>query len=87
MKARRSRRAAVGVRKSVLEKDEREFFRARRLTRSIEDGLRNTLERAVFEPNNSRLWGNLKSSVEGFMQNLYEQGSFAGTNPDQAYLV
>ena len=57
------------------------------LTAKIEGSIEDGLRWAVFENNNSVLWAKVVNSVEGFMQNLYQQGAFQGTSPSQAYFV
>lgn len=41
----------------------------------------------VFEPNNALLWGKVKTTVEDYLQGLFEQGAFAGESADKAFYV
>ena len=41
----------------------------------------------MFEPNDEPLWAQIRLNVGGFMQNLFRQGAFQGSTPQQAYLV
>ena len=59
----------------------------RMLTLKIQTSLQNGLQWAVFENNGPALWSQVVSTVEGFMQNLFQQGSFQGSSPSQAYFV
>ena len=59
----------------------------RRLALFLEESLYRGLQWAVFEPNDEPLWGQIRQTVRGFLQDLYRQGAFAGTSPRQAYFV
>ncbi len=63
------------------------FEAARRLELYIESGIKAGIQWATFEPNAEPLWAALRLSVGAFLQNLFLQGSFAGTTPQQAYFV
>ena len=41
----------------------------------------------VFEPNDEPLWAQIRLSVGAFMNNLFRQGAFQGTTPQEAYFV
>ena len=41
----------------------------------------------MFEPNDEPLWAQIRLNVTAFMQNLFRQGAFQGSTPQQAYLV
>jgi hypothetical protein len=41
----------------------------------------------VFEPNDEPLWANVRLNVGVFMHQLFRQGAFQGSTPDQAYYV
>jgi len=59
----------------------------RRLELYIESSIKAGTQWATFEPNAEPLWAALRLSVGAFMQNLFLDGSFAGTTPQQAYFV
>jgi phage tail sheath protein FI len=59
----------------------------RRLALFLESSLYNGTKWAVFEPNDERLWGQIRLNVGAFMQGLFLQGAFQGTTPQQAYFV
>ncbi|PMZ77647.1 phage tail sheath C-terminal domain-containing protein, partial [Pseudomonas sp. FW306-02-H05-AB] len=42
---------------------------------------------AVFEPNNERLWANVKQSVEDFLFVQWKNGALLGAKPEEAYFV
>jgi len=59
----------------------------RRLALFIESSLYNGTQWVVFEPNDETLWGQIRLNVGAFMQQLFLQGAFQGTSPQQAYFV
>lgn len=63
------------------------YIPVRRLALYIEESLRRGTQWVVFEPNAEPLWASIRLNVGAFMAGLYRQGAFAGTTPDQAYLV
>jgi phage tail sheath protein FI len=59
----------------------------RRFALFLETSLYDGTQWAVFEPNDSTLWGQLRLNIGAFMQGLFLQGAFQGTTPSQAYFV
>jgi phage tail sheath protein FI len=59
----------------------------RRLALFLESSLYNGTQWVVFEPNDETLWGQIRLNVGAFMQGLFLQGAFQGTQPQQAYFV
>ncbi|MGB8519642.1 MAG: phage tail sheath C-terminal domain-containing protein [Candidatus Tumulicola sp.] len=59
----------------------------RRLALYLESSLYDGMQWVVFEPNDERLWGQIRMNAGAFMQGLFLQGAFAGTTPQQAYFV
>jgi len=42
---------------------------------------------AVFEPNNEKLWANVRRTVQDFLYNEWKSGKLMGAKPEQAYFV
>jgi hypothetical protein len=63
------------------------YIPVRRLALFLEESLYRGLKWVVFEPNDEPLWAQIRLNVTGFMQNLFRQGAFQGSTPQQAYLV
>jgi len=63
------------------------YIPIRRLALYIESSLYAGTQWAVFEPNAEPLWGQVRLSIEAFMQGLFLGEAFAGTTPQQAYFV
>jgi phage tail sheath protein FI len=59
----------------------------RRTALFIEASLYGGTQWVVFQPNDERLWGQIRLNVGAFMQGLFLQGAFQGTTPQQAYFV
>jgi phage tail sheath protein FI len=59
----------------------------RRLALYIESSLYDGTQWVVFEPNDERLWSQIRLNVGAFMQTLFLQGAFQGTSPQKAYFV
>jgi len=67
--------------------DEYKYVPVRRLALFLEETLYRSTQWVVFEPNDEPLWGQIRTSIESFMQNLFRQGAFQGATPRDAYFV
>ncbi|MEM6353555.1 MAG: phage tail sheath C-terminal domain-containing protein, partial [Cyanobacteria bacterium P01_D01_bin.14] len=63
------------------------YVPVRRTALFIEESLYRGTQWAVFEPNDEPLWSQLRLNIGAFMQNLFRQGAFQGSTPQEAYLV
>jgi phage tail sheath protein FI len=63
------------------------YIPIRRLALFIEESLYRGTKWVVFEPNDEPLWANVRLNVGTFMNQLFRQGAFQGSTPDQAYFV
>jgi phage tail sheath protein FI len=63
------------------------YVPVRRLTLFIEESLYRGLQFAVFEPNDERLWAQIRLAVTGFMNGLFRQGAFFGKTARDAFFV
>lgn len=63
------------------------YVPVRRLALFIEESLYRGTQFVVFEPNDEPLWSQIRLSVGSFMHQLFRQGAFQGTTPQDAYLV
>jgi phage tail sheath protein FI len=63
------------------------YIPVRRLALYLEESLYRGTKWAVFEPNDEPLWALIRLNVGAFMQDLFRQGAFQGSTPQQAYLV
>ncbi len=67
--------------------DEYKYVPVRRLALYLEESLFRGTQWVVFEPNDEPLWAQIRLNVGAFMQNLFRQGAFQGTTPNDAYFV
>jgi phage tail sheath protein FI len=63
------------------------YVPVRRLALMIEESLYRGTKWVVFEPNDERLWGQIRLNVGAFMRTLFRQGAFQGTSAREAYFV
>lgn len=63
------------------------YVNVRRLFIYIEHSIDKATQWAVFEPNNERLWANIRSMVEDFLYVLWRDGALIGAKPEEAYFV
>jgi hypothetical protein len=63
------------------------YVNVRRLFIYVEHSLDKATQWAVFEPNNERLWKNIRQTVEDFLFVLWRDGALIGEKPEQAYFV
>jgi len=63
------------------------YVNVRRLFIYIEHSIEKATQWAVFEPNNERLWANIRSMVEDFLFVLWRDGALIGAKPEEAYFV
>ena len=63
------------------------YVNVRRLFIYLEHSIDTSTQWAVFEPNNERLWRNIRQSVEDFLLVVWRTGALMGTKPDEAFFV
>ena len=63
------------------------YINVRRLFIYIEHSIDKATQWAVFEPNNDRLWKNIRSMVEDFLYVLWRDGALIGAKPEEAFFV
>ena len=63
------------------------YVNVRRLFIYLEHSIDKATQWAVFEPNNERLWKNIRSAVEDFLYVLWRDGALLGSKPEEAYFV
>jgi phage tail sheath protein FI len=63
------------------------YVPVRRVALFIEESLYRGTQWVVFEPNDEPLWSAIRLNVGSFMQNLFRNGFFQGSTPNEAYFV
>jgi phage tail sheath protein FI len=67
--------------------DEYKYVSVRRFALFLEESLFRGTQWVVFEPNDEALWAQIRLNVGAFLQDLFRQGAFQGTTPQQAFFV
>ena len=63
------------------------YVNVRRLFNFIEASIDKGTQWAVFEPNNRRLWDNVRRTIEDFLLVLWRDGALLGDKPEEAFFV
>jgi phage tail sheath protein FI len=63
------------------------YLPVRRTALLIEESLYRGLQFAVFQPNDDRLWAQIRLAAGSFMNGLFRQGAFQGRKASEAYFV
>jgi phage tail sheath protein FI len=63
------------------------YVNVRRLFIFMEHSIDKSTQWAVFEPNNDRLWRNIRQTIEDFLLTLWRDGALIGEKPEKAYFV
>jgi phage tail sheath protein FI len=63
------------------------YVPVRRTAIFIEQSIYNSIQWAVFEPNDYKLWGSLRSNIDAFMNGLWRSNAFQGEKATDAYFV
>jgi phage tail sheath protein FI len=63
------------------------YLNVRRLFNYISESIMEGTQSAVFEPNDERLWMQLKISASNFLTRTWREGALFGATPEQAFYV
>jgi uncharacterized protein len=63
------------------------YVNVRRLFIFLENSIDRATQWAVFEPNNERLWANVRRTIEDFLLVQWRNGALLGEKPEKAYFV
>jgi uncharacterized protein len=63
------------------------YINVRRLVNFISESIMEGTQWAVFEPNDQRLWMQLRISTSNFLTRVWRDGALFGASPDQAFYV
>lgn len=63
------------------------YVNVRRLFIYLEHSIDKGTQWAVFEPNNERLWANIRLTVEDFLLLQWKNGALLGSRPEDAFFV
>jgi phage tail sheath protein FI len=63
------------------------YLNVRRLFNFVEESIFEGTQWVVFEPNDQRLWGRVKRTINAFLLRVWRDGALFGATPDQAFFV
>ncbi len=63
------------------------YINVRRLFNLIEESIRKTTDRFLFEPNTTSTWLMVKTMLDNYLYGLWQRGALAGSRPEQAFFV
>ena len=63
------------------------YLNVRRLFNYVEESIFEGTQWVVFEPNDMRLWGRVKRTINSFLLRVWRDGALFGATPDQAFFV
>lgn len=63
------------------------YINVRRLFIFIEESIKANTSWVVFEPNDENLWVRVQRTISVFLNDLWRNGSLAGSTPDEAFFV
>lgn len=63
------------------------YLNVRRLFNYVEESIFEGTQWVVFEPNDVRLWGRVKRTINAFLLRVWRDGALFGATPEQAFFV
>jgi Bacteriophage tail sheath protein len=63
------------------------YLNVRRLFNYVEESIFEGTQWVVFEPNDQRLWGRVKRTINAFLMRVWRDGALFGATPDQAFFI
>ncbi|MDE1482858.1 phage tail sheath family protein [Xenorhabdus bovienii] len=63
------------------------YVPVRRLFNSVERDIEKAMQFAVFEPNSQPTWERVRSAIDNYLYQLWQQGALMGNSPKEAYFV
>jgi hypothetical protein len=79
--------SVMGARTLKQDGTANKYVNMRRSLIHIKKSLKNLTEFALFENNDERLWGQLRSTINVFLTEYRNQGGLRGTTPAQSYFI
>jgi phage tail sheath protein FI len=77
----------MGARTMDGNSNEWRFVSTRRFFIMVEESIANSVQWAVFEPNDANTWARVQSSVEKFLTQKWREGALFGGSPAEAFSV
>ncbi|TNH43068.1 phage tail sheath family protein [Photorhabdus luminescens] len=73
--------------RTLKDDDNWRYIPVRRLFNAAERDIKQAMRFAVFEPNSQSTWERVRSTIDNYLHQLWQQGALVGSNPQEAYFV
>jgi phage tail sheath protein FI len=73
--------------RTMTSDSEWKYVNLRRYFAFLEHSIDKGTQWAVFEPNGERLWANVRSTIDDFLFDQWQNGALLGDKPEKAYFV
>ncbi len=73
--------------RTLQDDDNWRYIPVRRLFNAAERDIKQAMQFAVFEPNSQPTWERVRSAIDNYLHQLWQQGALAGNSPQEAYFV
>ncbi|OCA55319.1 phage tail sheath family protein [Photorhabdus namnaonensis] len=73
--------------RTLKDDDNWRYIPVRRLFNAAERDIKQAMRFAVFEPNSQPTWERVRSAIDNYLHQLWQQGALVGSNPQEAYFV
>ncbi|MBS9442569.1 phage tail sheath family protein [Photorhabdus heterorhabditis] len=73
--------------RTLKESDDWCYIPVRRLFNSAERDIKQAMQVAVFEPNSQPTWERVRSAIDNYLHQLWQQGALVGSHLQEAYFV
>ncbi|WP_387489462.1 phage tail sheath family protein [Photorhabdus sp. RM96S] len=73
--------------RTLQDDDNWRYIPVRRLFNAAERDIKQAMRFAVFEPNSQPTWERVRSAIDNYLHQLWQQGALAGNKPQEAYFV
>lgn len=76
-----------GARTLMAESNEWRYINVRRFFNFVEESVKKSSYRFVFEPNDANTWVNMRAMIENFLTLQWRAGALQGAKPEHAFFV
>ncbi|WP_448511523.1 phage tail sheath family protein [Photorhabdus laumondii] len=73
--------------RTLKDDDNWRYIPVRRLFNAAERDIKQAMRFAVFEPNSQPTWERVRSAIDNYLHQLWQQGALVGSHPQEAYFV
>ncbi|MFZ3496170.1 phage tail sheath family protein [Streptomyces sp. 5.8] len=73
--------------RTLSDTDQWRYIPTRRLVNTVEHDIQRALRTAVFEPNATSTWEQVRSAIDTYLYALWKQGGLLGYTPQEAHFV